>query len=247
MDVSWSFVVPLLGTVLLGAVIKGTAGFGFNLVVMPLLLLFVDPKQAVALVVPLTLVLDFSIIQRTWKQVSIRRTIPMTIMAALGIPIGTFALLVAPAAILKIGISAMVLGMAILLFMGFSPRISRVELTRALVGFSGGVLITSTGIGAPPVVLFLMSQKVEKTEFRPALAPFLGMLNFMATVSLFIAGALTKQTLLIDLILLPGVMLGFFIATRIFPHINPSYFRRGVLITVMITALSGIIGALSSM
>ncbi|MFQ5860488.1 MAG: TSUP family transporter [Dehalococcoidia bacterium] len=249
-DLSWTTLGLVFVIVLAASTIKGTIAFGLNLVAIPLLLLLVEPRLAVVLIVPLSFILDLSIIHQTWSRIHFRRIIPMVLLGALGIPLGLLILLATPGAALKLFIAAVILVAATLLALGFSPRITRERLASGIVGFSSGLLSTSTGIAAPPVALFLMNQQVEKDEFRPSLSSFLVMVNFMATVSFAISGSLwvplhvgslALRPLLLDLILLPAALLGFFVASRLLPYINPFWFRRGIILVVIAAAISAIV------
>lgn len=242
-----AFLPVVLAVVFVSSIIKGTASFGFNLITIPLLLLFLEPRLAVVLVVPLTLLLDIFNMHSMWREFQLRRLIPIILAGAIGIPLGNYVLLIAPEQILRLGIASVVLIAAIVMALGFTPRITRPKLTGSGVGFMSGVLATSTGIGGPPFVLFLMSQKLGKGEFRSSLASFLLVLNIMTIISFILSGALTLKIALTDLVLLPAVILGFLTASRLVHHINPMWFQRGVITLVIAASISGIISAAVSL
>ncbi|MFQ5860561.1 MAG: sulfite exporter TauE/SafE family protein [Dehalococcoidia bacterium] len=225
------------------ATVKGTVAFGFALTAMPFLLHFLEPRDAVAVVVPLTTLLDFSILLQSRGHLAFQRVLPMLLLGAVGIPVGIYILLMVPGPPLKVFIAATVLLLAVLLSLGVSIPIRRERLARGLAGFLSGTLVTSAGMAGPPMVLLLLNQRVDRDEFRPTLASVLVLLNFFGVVSLTASRTITPHTALLSLILVPGALLGFFVASQSLRYLNAVWFRRLTIAVVMAAAVAALISA----
>jgi uncharacterized protein len=75
-----------------GAVVQGTIGFGYNILVVPLLALFIAPKEVVPTVLLNTVLLDGVVLAAAWRQVSVRRIWLLTLTGLMTTPIGVLLL-----------------------------------------------------------------------------------------------------------------------------------------------------------
>src|SRR6476661_3414671 len=93
-----AFLVALV--VCLAGFAQGLSGFGFGLIAMPLLPLFMNLQDAVALTVPLNLVVCITTFYSIRHHYSWRKGLGLVIGTCLGVPIGVFALRYLPQAVL---------------------------------------------------------------------------------------------------------------------------------------------------
>jgi len=219
--------------VLAASVVKSTTGFGFGLIAVPLLLLLWEPAVVVPILLPLVFAVDVSIVAHTWRRLDLRRVGPMAVAGVVGIPLGTYVLLVASPQVLRLAIAGLVLVSAGLLLTGVTITISRERLAGVLAGFLSGLLITSTSMSGPPVALLLINQRWAKDTFRSSLGVFFLGQVALAMVSLAGAGALDTGTLLVSVVLLPPVLLGFLVAVRLLPHVSQQAFLRVATFVIM--------------
>ena len=228
------------------AMVKATTGFGFGLVAAPLLLLFLDPRLVVPLLVPLTFVLDLLIVREAWRSIEFSRVLPMVAAGAVGVPLGNYVLLVAPAESLKVGIAGLILAFALVLLLGFRLPVPRERVGAAGAGFASGLLLTSAGIPGPPMALFLVNQRYERDRMRRSLAAFFVLLDIVGIVSLLGSGAMSARTLAVDALVAPLVVLGYVVATvAVVPRIRSTAFHRLATLLVAATALTAIVGAVA--
>ena len=92
MPIEKDLFVFLIFIVLLGSTVKQTTGFGFALVCVPLLLLFIPLDQIVPIVVPLSLLNNYVITISNRRTLNLKAILPMSGAAITGIPLGIFIL-----------------------------------------------------------------------------------------------------------------------------------------------------------
>ena len=156
-----------LAALLLAGLVQGLTGFGLALVSVSILINFLSPKLVVPTVVILSIFTNIIILFEARKWVDLRRIWPLMMAGIVGMPLGTYLLVVLDASILKVFIGAVIALFAIAFLMGFKKQIRNEKLAFAPVGFISGLLQGSTSLSGPPIILFFVNQGVEKQVFRP--------------------------------------------------------------------------------
>ena len=228
--------IPAVFIILAAGVVKGTTGFGFALVATPLLLLLWEPKTLVPVFIPLSIVADTFIVMQTWRQVEWGKVLPLVVTGVVGVPLGTYVLLVAPSETLRIAVAGIALTVATLVLLGITVPIRRERIASGVTGFLSGLLSTSTTMSGPPVVLLMINQGWNRQTFRACLGMFFFVLQLFAIASLTLAGSLTLQTLAVSAILWPSVIVGSALALLILPRISQRVFMRIAIVLVITTA-----------
>jgi hypothetical protein len=103
-------------------------------------------------------------------------------------------------------------------------------------GFVSGVMGTAAGIGAP--VLALLYQHHAGPAVRATLAFLYLLSSLMMLFFLHFAGRFGLAELLLGLHLVPGFLLGFFLAPRLIRFVDRGYTRPAVLLFSTISALT---------
>jgi uncharacterized membrane protein YfcA len=168
-----------LAVIALASLTQGLTGFGFALVSIPLLLLFLPARSAVPLVLVESIVTNAAVLWSARKAVDLRLVWPLLLAGALGVPLGTRILLYLDAGALKSLIGAVIVVAGLAFLLGFHRPIRRQRLACVPIGFASGLLNGSTGMSGPPVVLFLANQEVAKETFRASLVAYFAALNLI--------------------------------------------------------------------
>jgi uncharacterized membrane protein YfcA len=229
-------------SVLVAAGIQGTTGFGFALLSVPLMSLFIEPEQAVVISASLGL-LTSSIQAWSERHHGDRPTIiRMLIGAAVGSPFGLFVLVVASPGQLRF-----ILAGVIILFLILNLRGLRLKQGGRAVdlgaGAVSGVLNTSLSTNGPPLVMALHARHLPPEQFRGTLAAvFAG--SGLLTVLLFAgAGQYSVDIALALAISLPTLAIGYLIAARFRHRIRPDHFRSVVTWLLFATAVLATLSA----
>lgn len=194
----------------------------------------------VAIIVPLVAIIDGMIVVQGRRNLDWRRVLPMILSGAVGIPLGTFILLVIPAEALKFAIGIIVLLFALALLAGYSLNIRRERLAGSIAGFLSGASLTSTSLSGPPVALFMINQRWARDNFRTSQGLFHVVTDVLGAFSLAVGGVVTLNTLVVNLALLPAALGGYALAILLLPHIKQELFRRITILIVIIAAVMAI-------
>ncbi len=199
---------------------QGMTGFGFGLVAMPLLLFFMDIKEAAAVTVVLNLIVCGMTFLSTRAHFSFRQGWELVVGACLGVPLGIYALVQVNELVLL-----RVLGGVMLFF-----SINEVLLTRAKVihlsprlglpiGLVSGGLSGAFNMGGPPVVAYTYSQPWSKEQIVAVLQVVFGLSAVLRLVLLGTAGLLARPLLITALWSVVPLMVAISLGQKCFSRI----------------------------
>lgn len=235
--------IGLLAT-FLGGITQGLTGFGFALVAVPIIVIFLSPKIVVPIVLMHAILINLIILLEARKWVDLKRIWPLIIAGIVGIPLGTYLLIVLDVSILKVFIGAVIIPFAMASFLGFKKQIKNEKLAFAPVGFISGVLSASTTLAGPPVILFFVNQGVEKQTFRANLVAYFTVLSLATVFAFVLGGVITKVAINYAIWFLPATILGAIIGIKLTHKVNEKLFRNIALVIVTIAGLLSITSGL---
>jgi uncharacterized membrane protein YfcA len=231
------FIITGAVIVLVAGLIQGCTGFGFALVSVPILVLFLPYNQVPPMVVILSMASNITVLIDSWRSVRLRVVLPLLIGALLGLPVGGYILLHINHEMFKILVGAIVLILALVLLAGWKRKVRNETIGMLPVGFISGVLSNSTAMGGPPLVLYFSNQDVEKRHFRANIVAYFMLVNLGAIFVFYIMG-LMKHTVLVNagIYFIPAVI-GSVTGVRLAKYINENFFKKVVLVVVGILGL----------
>ncbi len=230
--------------VLLAAFVRAVSGFGYALLATPLLTFVFEAKSVVVMNVILGSITSVLLLFQMRRHIDFRRVAFISLGSILGVPLGAYLLSRLDPSIIKLAIAVLVIPFSVVLLLGHSHRFKRDTLGCGVAGFISGVLVASTSLGGPPVVLFLLNQGLVTQRFVGTLAAyflFIGVITIGAFSSL---GMITADLLTKVAILLPTLFLGSYLGIKVLPRINAALFKRIVSSLVSVTALVIIVSVL---
>jgi uncharacterized membrane protein YfcA len=235
--------IQVLIIVLFASVVMGLTGFGFALIALPLLILFLPFKVAVPLITVCSVFLNAYMLHTVRRSVQIRRILPLTVMGILGMITGTYFLVSVEITTLKLLIGLVVILFAAAFLSGFGWKIKNERLAFVPVGFLSGLLGGAMSISGPPIVLFFSNQGMEKKTFRANLIVYFLGLYLATTLNYFISGLVSTELLQYAVYMVPVLIIGTMLGIRLYKVVDEALFRKITLILVLIkgfmTILSG--------
>jgi hypothetical protein len=108
------------------------------------------------------------------------------------------------------------------------------------LGGLSGAMTGALGVGAPPVILYLLSGPDPIATTRANLTFFLVGISIAALVMLWWRGVLDLRSVLIALGCVPGYLIGLFGGTKLFSRFNDARFRQFTLL-LLVTVSTGIL------
>lgn len=204
------FAVACLGVFIAG-VSKGGFGSGASFLAAPLLAIFLDPAVALAVLLPVLMVIDLAALRSYWRRWSAGAAALLCLGAVPGVALGALVYRASDPDLIRFLIGAIALG-----FLGF-------QLARArgwgggawqapgwvglLAGSVGGFTSFVSHAGGPPVTIYLLHRALSKTEFQATTVLVFWLVNIAkvgpyAALGLFDAGLLTASAALVPVALL---------------------------------------------
>jgi uncharacterized protein len=238
---AWAAVAAIVGV---AALAQGLSGFGFALISIPLLALVVPVKAAIVGGAVLGLVQSGLIVARDRRHVEWRSAAVLVTAALAGMPIGLLVITRVPEEPLQV-----VIAVTVLVFTGLLWRRVRLP-TDSLraevgVGFTSGILSTSTGMSGPPLVIALQARGIPPSAFRATLATVFVSGSAISFLLFWSRGLVTADGVRVAAAGLPGVLVGILIGELGFRRVDHERFRRIVLVLLVTSAVLALIGALT--
>lgn len=222
MELDLGFFAVAAPAVLFAGVSKGGFGSGAAFAATPFLALILGPAQAMGLMLPLLMLMDIGALRPYWKQWHAPSAKALLLGSLPGIALGVMLWRVADPDLFRL-----LIGLVALAFVAFqAARAMRLIRVAAAMSQRGGVLMGAIAgftsfishAGGPPAAVFLLSRRLEKTEYQATTVLVFWIINLLKFPFYAALGIFSKQTLTADLILSPvafaGVALGVWLHRR---------------------------------
>ena len=229
-----------LAVAALAGVIRGITGFGGALVMTPPLALMFGPWLAVPVALLLESLVAMPMVVQTRRMVRWRVIAPICVAAGLTVPLGVHVLVSAEPQILRRAIAAIVIVFSLLLLHGWRYSGSQRVGTSVGLGALSGAMLGATSIGAPPVILYLLSGPDPVETTRANLTLYLVVSSLAGLTILWARGVLDIPAASMALLLAPGYYGGLMLGVRLFPYFSDTRFRQFALL-LLIAVSTGIL------
>ncbi|MGE5226736.1 MAG: sulfite exporter TauE/SafE family protein [Planctomycetaceae bacterium] len=236
-----AFLAGIALAVLLGAVVQSTVGFGFALLMVPIVTVIADPKVAVVTMTAIGLPLSCWNAIRWREHILVPEAARVTAASLVGMPVGALLLTKANDAVLTALVGAVVLVLTVALWRRFAlPAGRRSEYAAGAVA---GALATSVGTSGPPVVIAFQAAGLEPEPFRATLAAAFLVEGAIALAAFWTIGLVDAEVGRGVLVGIPAMILGVVAGERAFRRIDHGGFRA---IVLALLALSGLLALASA-
>ncbi len=221
-------------------VIRGITGFGGALVMTPPLALLYGPQMAVPVVLLLEAFAATPMMRDIARAVQWRTIMPISLAACCMVPFGGYLLVTADPQDLRRAMAAIVIIFSLLLLAGWRYSGARGLPARLGLGMIGGGMLGATGMGGPPVILYLMSGPDPVSTTRANMNVHVVVTSLGALAMLGWRGILDEKCALTALLLAPVFYVGAIVGTRLFSRFSERGFRQFALI-LMLAVSTGIL------
>lgn len=228
-------IICATGIFILAASAQAVTGFGLALVAVPLLAVVVDPVAAIVATTVVGMVLTFMAARRESAHVDRATAGTLAWTGIVGMPIGLLVLAVLRPDQLIVLVAAVLLVLVLALWADVRLPFTRPTLWTA--GAVSGVLLTSTGMNGPPLVVALDGARMSPRRFRATLQVVFCVQDVVAVAGFAIIGSFSLLALAVALGGVAGVPVGWWLGDRAFRAIPEKTFRRVVLAGLVCTAL----------
>lgn len=222
------------GAALLGGLVRGAAGFGGALVMVPLLSTVLHPAQAVSLVLLIEVVGYTDMLRHAAEPIPWRSIAPLTAAALVVAPVGVYGITHLPLAVMTRAIAAGVMLAALVLMTGWRYHRSPGLGVTVGVGAVSGLLDGLAGIPGPPVALFLYGGPRPAQAVRDGLVGYFLLLDVATLAAFAVAGTVRWPLLALAVASLPLSMAANWAAVRLARRLPDLLLRRLALVLVML-------------
>lgn len=213
-----------------GGLVRGTTGFGAAMVMTPALALLLGPKVAV----PVTLLLEtFAAAPMLPAAAALARwrvIAPICAAAAVTIPIGGLLLAEASPLMLRRLIAITVIVFSVALLSGRRYEGQQRLPTAMSLGALSGAMLGATSIGAPPVILYLLSGPDPVAVTRANLMLYVVFISAAGLLMLATKSLLTISTVQTALWLSLPFIAGVKIGSKLFSRFSDQRFRQTTMV-----------------
>jgi uncharacterized protein len=212
--------------VMLAGFMRGITGFGGAMLMAPPLSILLGPVPAVVVALALEITAALVMFPDALPRINVRTLAYLTIPAILTVPIGGYLLLTLDSAIARRMIAGVVVLFSLVLLLGVRYSGQPRPATSLALGSVVGVLLGATSVGAPPVILYLLSGPDPQAVTRANLTVFVTAISVAGLAMLVAAGAATAQLWLLAAFLAVPFMVGTWLGGKAFNTLSEVAVRR---------------------
>lgn len=214
-----------LAAALGAAFVRGLAGFGMAILLVPVLGLALPPREAVVVANWLGLLIGLVGLRRIIGT-SERSALVMSLVAVVSTPVGVWLLARTDPAIARMLIALIALGAFVLVLLPKKP--AHYAPTLAVTGASGfvsGVLTGFAGMPGPPVVPYYLRREISAEVARASMMVVFIATSLAGVLSALMLRVATVREPILALMLFPAVLLGNWLGYRAFGKVSDPVWR----------------------
>ena len=233
------FYAVLIPTAAVAGFIRGFAGFGGPLVMLPVLTLFLPPAASVPAMMWIDLLVNVGLLRGGLRNAQTSVVVPLTLGTLIAMPLGVLALIAADPMLMKRGISAAILVAAIVLLTGWRYRGAITAPGWTGVGALAGLVMGATSL-AVTAALFLNAGTQTAAQSRANFIVWVFIASLALLAMLAVGTGFDGGLLRPIAILAPPYLAGSLVGSRLNLSAPEALVRRAVLLLVVAVALTGL-------
>ena len=205
---------------------QGVTGFGFGLLAIPLLSLFIDIKTAVPLCSLLGILVTAFLSLRLRKHIDRRKILPLLFGCIPGVAVGTLVLKKAPTELLSVLMGVMLIAYALYRLTSKQQPRSIDSRWAYAAGFFTGAISSAFSAGGPPTIIYATLRGWNKNEIKATLSGFFLTGGLTVITAHALTGLTTSLVLHYFLLSGPVVIGGVFIGSLLYDRIDTSAYLK---------------------
>lgn len=224
--------------ILVAAVLRSFTGFGFALVALPVLALFMLPAEVVVLASALALTISLLSLRSFRKVIAWREMLPLLLMSGLGTAAGALILTSIPVALFQLSVGLSVLAACLGIVVARPDRPLHWPGLPWLAGLLSGLMNGALAIPGPPMIIYAMLTEPDPARSRALLIAFFIASSALALVSFTAAGIVELQSVKYFLLAFPALFIGDKLGHYLFDRYGSDLYRRVALLALAALGVS---------
>ena len=217
-------ILTVVLTVLFGATLQGSVGFGMGLLASPILIL-IDPRFVPGPILLSTTVLTVLLVYRERTAIDFHGIQWAMVGRLFGTLLASAILLVVSADQLVLLIGVFILSAVGMSLSGF--RFDPIRPVLVVAGMLSGLLGTVASVGGPPMAL--VYQHAAGARIRSTMSGFFLLGTILSLGALWYVGRFGAHEIQLTLVMLPSVLTGFVLSKWTAVYVDRGYVRPAVL------------------
>jgi uncharacterized membrane protein YfcA len=233
--------IVVIAVVAIAGLMRGITGFGGAMLMAPPLSLLIGAVPTVVTALTLETAAALVMFPDALPKINKRVLLYLTVPACFTVPIGGYLLVTLDPLIARKAIAAVVGLFSLLLLTGLRYSGRPRPATSIILGGVVGVLLGATSVGAPPVILYLLSGPDPQVVTRANLAVFVTAIAVVGLLMLAAAGAITAPLAMSAALLCIPFVAGAWLGGKLFAHMSDLSVRRlalGFMLVMSVVALA---------
>lgn len=231
----------VIAVVILGGLMRGITGFGGAMLMATPLSMLIGPVPTVVTALILETAAALVMFPDALPKINKRVLLYLILPACFTVPIGGYLLITLDPAVARKAIAGVVTVFSLGLLAGLRYTGSQRPATSLILGGIVGVLLGATSVGAPPVILYLLSGPDPQTVTRANLTVFVTSISVIGLVMLVAVGAVTANLVLSAILLCIPFLTATWLGGTVFARMSDFGVRR---LALGFMLMIGVIGLL---
>jgi uncharacterized membrane protein YfcA len=229
-----------MAIVIFAGLVRGTTGFGGAMFMTPVLSVLYPPVSAVVIALLLETAAALVMFPDAVPKARWRTLLYLILPAVFTVPLGGYLLLTLDPGVARKIISGVVILFSSMLLFGFRYRGTPRVVTSLALGSVVGALLGATSVGAPPVILYLLSGPDPIAVTRVNLTIFVTSISVIGLAMLAVAGAITGALAATAMLLTIPFLLSTWLGGKLFGRLSDTGVRQlalGLMLCIGIVSL----------
>lgn len=229
--------IYLFAVVFAAFFVKGITGFGSTLVIAPLFSFVVSNKFTTPVDLLISIPTNLYLVWKNRKSINLKTVVPLSIMLLAGVVPGIMFLKAGNDILLKsiLGVVIMALGIEMLYRKPQKQGSAKPnKMMLAAVGLVSGVLAGMYGISAI-LVAYISRTSEDRSQFRGNICSLFLVDNIFRLFWYSAAGIMTIEIVKFTLFIMPAVVLGMYIGTRVDMGLKEETVRKATIYLLIVS------------
>lgn len=232
--------VWLVLAVFVAGLVRGFAGFGSAMIIMPVASSVLSPVEAVVFLIAAELIGPLPNARAAWRE-GVPRDVGLLVLgAAMALPLGVAALSVMDATVFGWVVSACVFSLLALMVSGWRLRGGLTRRLTVCAGALGGFMTGFAGLPGPPVIMLYMASTLPVAVIRANFLLYLVALDLMLFGVLWALGMMNWHIAFLGLLVGVPNLIANSVGARLFDPSAERIFRNVAYIVIAVSATLGL-------
>ena len=230
----------LVGAVFIAGLVRGFAGFGSAMIIMPVASSVLSPVEAVIFLICAELVGPLPNAPAAWRDGTPREVGLLVLGAILALPLGVWALTSMDATLFGWTVSVSVLVLLALTVSGWRLKGALTRQLIVLAGSMGGFMTGFAGIPGPPVIMLYMASRLPIKVIRANFLLYLVALDLLLFPLLWVLGLMNWPIAFLGLLVGIPNLIANTLGARLFDPTAERIFRNVAYLIITASAIIGL-------